>query len=1407
MTKFTCDNCGTKSALVKGMTTCPACQSEIDEMLLGTLDVSDLQPEIMGSIDTAKGGSTISSDADPDQMVEHLGTASDRTMMAAELGYADQPLHMKTVELPESAYESAFGRSSSIPHRTVADDETSKGEFQDYKLIDKLGSGSFGVVYRALQVPLDRNVAIKILRPLSKPAESEGQSSRQRREFEENRIREGFLREAQFTGKLEHPNIVPIHDIGLLAGKDKGDRPFYVMKEIKGISWQDVIKEKTRDENMDIFERVVDAIGFAHSNNILHCDLKPENVMLGEFGEVLVVDWGQAIDVTRPETFRPGGSPAYCSPEMASYWCNVNSDGGKAEAAKREIGPRSDVYLLGAILFQIVTGKPPHFGLPGESAADVMFRASKNEIRKYDDFQGDELLHIALDCLRLESRREIATVAQLKDALKSYESRRQSIELRDRAFQLLDEARDSSDYDTYQKAKFGFEESLQLWPENPTAQQGLEQTRLSCATLALNDQNFDLGLDMLNVTSTREEEDVKGQLQVGKRKRDNRKSLIRLLSLLFLLFIVVATSISLYLINKANTATAEAADATEKVETAKVDLANAEEQKKQADERRKEADEKAKLADEKAIAAGKKAEEANKLAEQANRDAEQANKLAEAAKKDVIAANKAVENANSMAEKARGDAQKAEKEAQKKVMAANQSVKEAQKAEQAAAERTKEIEEGSELLKYKATVSAIAQRANAEDFYGTQSLLSNDELDVKTIDWRRLNLLAHPEVTAVSRFPKEDLFQAEFSRNRNRLALSFADRVEICDVQDLNQPVKTIPMALSDDVPIALNASGTVLAVGRRGKLQVFDVVSGQMTSEKQAQSNKIFDIDFSADGKRLVSVGDPDPRFLNVAADSKQRQLALMIWAQRDGNQWELMQRPKFDGEPAAPIAAQFSEDGNRILLTNKARSLDQQLALVMKLAQSDNATFYKLESKSPVSGVVTSIFAESSGSTIVSSVATNTSNSLMLWSVDNQQDLASLSGESSQFVSLTKSSRAVRRNRLKGATLKSENVESRIEDLDLQGDVIAAVSANKKLTVWDLGTDDLLSSDLSNPEIYGGHARPVVRCGIVGGTGELITIANGINPEILKISRQNFVQPNLRVSPVGQGAKLVDQSSPTVTFECGTNGILMGNDHGLVSYTRNLNQPNQSTLKWQVTAWQQQWVTPQFLFAQSQRDLIYKYNLESGELVEVYTQLSEVIQGVDRSGKIKKMVVSEDGSTIALQRANGKNEIEVWNLAQKTKSTIDYSGLTGLVNDDSDNVKILPQMALSPNGALVAAGKVRFHVWDVASKRDLDSDKDLAGFNGSNLSSLRFVADRQLLAGQRKTIRLFEVNDSLTLAANFAGIEGLPELINEPNVVSTRFVNGQLHAIIRKSFELESGEGDSATTACANRNPGRAI
>ena len=208
-----------------------------------------------------------------------------------------------TIINPAAAQEAAEiyskGLNTVIPPRTISR-EDNPSQIQDYKVEKKLGSGAFGVVFSALQVPLDRSVAVKVL------TDSEDAPPERRL-----RMKNEFLREAQFTGRLEHPNIVPVHDIGLTVNAEGQANPFYVMKEIRGKSWLETIRKESRRENLKIFKSVINAIAFAHDRNIVHCDLKPDNVMVGEFGEVLVVDWGQAIDLSTPETIRPGGTPAY----------------------------------------------------------------------------------------------------------------------------------------------------------------------------------------------------------------------------------------------------------------------------------------------------------------------------------------------------------------------------------------------------------------------------------------------------------------------------------------------------------------------------------------------------------------------------------------------------------------------------------------------------------------------------------------------------------------------------------------------------------------------------------------------------------------------------------------------------------------------------------------------------------------------------------------------------------------------------------------------------------------------------------------------------------------------------------------------------------------------------------------
>jgi len=187
-----------------------------------------------------------------------------------------------------------------------------------YALVELLGRGGMGAVYRVRDTALERDVAMKVL------AGAAGSQPRARLE-----------QEARVLARLEHPGIVPVHDVGLLPD----GRLYYVMKLVQG-QRLDEVKANVAGiaERVRLLSRVAEAVAFAHAHGVVHRDLSPANIMVGTFGEVLVVDWGlalvDAVGGARPADAVVAGTPGFMAPEQAV---------GQATAA-------SDVYALGALV-------------------------------------------------------------------------------------------------------------------------------------------------------------------------------------------------------------------------------------------------------------------------------------------------------------------------------------------------------------------------------------------------------------------------------------------------------------------------------------------------------------------------------------------------------------------------------------------------------------------------------------------------------------------------------------------------------------------------------------------------------------------------------------------------------------------------------------------------------------------------------------------------------------------------------------------------------------------------------------------------------------------------------------------------------------------------------------------------
>ena len=479
----------------------------------------------------------------------------------------------------------------------------------EYGVVSKLGEGGYGVVFEADQRALNRPVAVKVLKPKRKGG-SKSQSRTGSGSGELQRRRDQFLHEAKITARLQHPNIVPLYDFGI----NKDGQLFYSMKKVERRPWSSILSNTAKlldiaesevdanaereaiTKNVEIFDRVCDAMAYSHAQHVIHRDLKPDNIMIGDYGEVLLIDFGMALDLAsgRPD-FSAGGTLVYMAPEMARHFAKQkeiqvaaqrtakrlgveqgsvfldksnlvgigklakeliqqSQDEGVRELAETlirldteekelatKIGYASDIYLLGAILYQIAVGHPPHYfpiahckSGKKEKFQKELWLALRNRFQQYTRITDPlrlSLRNIAVRAMKTDPAERFQSVEELQVAIKNFQLQVQSLELVETGREELAKARAASGYQHLLPAMESFCGATELWPEGDEAP-GL-QVLAACefAKRAEKQKDFDAGLSILDeyVIDDRQDDkavvEVRGRLKAGKRRRKRNRAL------------------------------------------------------------------------------------------------------------------------------------------------------------------------------------------------------------------------------------------------------------------------------------------------------------------------------------------------------------------------------------------------------------------------------------------------------------------------------------------------------------------------------------------------------------------------------------------------------------------------------------------------------------------------------------------------------------------------------------------------------------------------------------------------------------------------------------------------------------------------------------------------------------------
>ncbi len=330
---------------------------------------------------------------------------ADRRSLLSELAHAvaDPP-------------EESLSDEAAVPAHAAASGERGREVVDKYQPVGEIGRGGMGDVFEMRDVDLNRSVALK----------------RIRKDMLTPRALQMFLQEAQITAQLEHPNIVPVHD----SGRTTTGEAYFTMKRLRGLTLRQVIlmraggdtainKRFTRMRMGILFLEVVRAVAYAHARGVVHCDLKPSNVLIGEHGEVVVGDWGLARKDPLPAPVGRTIAQPVVWPKNAPDHRGVVSGSMPYMAPEQVAGDvvdrRADVYALGAILYEILTMQQVfRVDTLGELAARIRMGIVPPRERAPQLEISEEIQAVCLKCLELEKSARFDSALDLQDVIEDW---------------------------------------------------------------------------------------------------------------------------------------------------------------------------------------------------------------------------------------------------------------------------------------------------------------------------------------------------------------------------------------------------------------------------------------------------------------------------------------------------------------------------------------------------------------------------------------------------------------------------------------------------------------------------------------------------------------------------------------------------------------------------------------------------------------------------------------------------------------------------------------------------------------------------------------------------------------------------------------------------------------------------